>query len=264
MVRRISVLAVAAGLGLAALGAEIICGSRPGSAYRAEPASILPVSLRTNCVMWLTFNQNDGTNYYAVAGTNHGVGLSAPAWENAGGVRSAVFSGTNYIEIPAGLGQLLGSANATVAAWVHLATNLTKGCFAHIGSKITSGGSTAGYSFGVGSTTMDDDGNNLILLYDAVRWINTATAIGTGWHHCVMSLDGSGRAMAYIDGVQCYTEGSGTAPKANTTQSYIGIDGLGSGSTLQRGLTGKIGGVACFTRQLASNEVYQLFQRGNQ
>jgi hypothetical protein len=142
-------------------------------------------------------------------GTPTGTSVVSGEYSNA---RS--FAGTtgSYIDIPSVMG--LSTTNVTIETWVNLDSTSRNGAFVKIGT-------SNGYGIGVGSTTFDDTGNNLILIYEGIRWINTSHTIGTGWHHVAMTINGSGYPTAYIDGGQVYTDTTG-APGAPTTDSRIG------------------------------------------
>jgi len=125
------------------------------------------------------------------------------------------FDGSNdSIEVSSTFG--LGTTNTTIAVWVNLDSTSEGGPFVKIG------GDLDGYGVGVGASTFDDTGNDLIMLYENIRWIDTPNPIGTGWHHVVMIVQSNTNPEGYIDGVSVYTDGgSGPAsPGSNTT--YFG------------------------------------------
>ena len=113
----------------------------------------------------------------------------------------------------------IGSGNYTLETWVYVPSISDKGAFIKIGG-------TFGPSMGVGSGTEDASGNNLIMLYETVRWIDTGVTIGTGWHHVAMVVSSSGYPSAYLDGNLVYTD-TGAAPGAPDT-STCNIGGYGS------------------------------------
>ena len=116
------------------------------------------------------------------------------------------FDGTSseYAKIDSILG--LTKENVTMAMWVNLDSTSEKGAFIKIGSNNGCGGGSDGFGFGVGSNNVDTNGNDLIGLYECSRWIDTNTAIGTGWHHLAMTIDESGYPELYIDGASVYSD----------------------------------------------------------
>ncbi len=147
------------------------------------------------------------------------------------------FNGTNqYASTNSNLG--LGATSVTIEAWVNLPTTSEQGFFVHIGNGAISG--SDGYGIGVGGVdangahTTDGTGNELLVLYDAVRWIPTGVNIGTGWHHIAFTIDANGNCIIYLDGVSVYSEsGTGnTSPIAPSSSSYIA-----TGNTTDRTLS---------------------------
>ena len=107
--------------------------------------------------------------------------------------------------------------NVTMMGWVYLSSASLNGCFFHNGT------SSDGYGLGVGGTTMDNVGNNLIAIYSTVRWA-VGTAIGTGWHHVALVVGSASGATMYVDGVEVYSD-LGTAPVVPTTAFVLGAEG---------------------------------------
>ncbi len=165
-------------------------------------------------VGWWKMDEASGTNVAdsgtgGNAGTATGTTIVSGNYGNARGFPDAI---TDYVNIPSVLG--LGTTNVTIEAWVNLDSTSESGAFVKVGG-------TNGYGIGVGASSFDDAGNNLILLYESVRWIDTNTNIGTGWHHVAMVINASGVPSAYIDGnlVNSYT---GTNAQTPTGATRIG------------------------------------------
>lgn len=112
----------------------------------------------------------------------------------------------------------LGNSSITISFWVNLDSNSETGCFINIGDPGNNGN---GWGIGVGATTFSDSGNNLIMVYNWVRWIDTNDNIGTGWHHIVMTLDASGYPESFIDSVSNYDDSTG-APNDPIARYDIG------------------------------------------
>ena len=171
------------------------------------------------------FDENTGTSTVEDSSGNDNQGSFNGAMTEAdwvpGKFGSALdFDGSDdYVRIPSVLG--LGTTNVSVNAWVYLDSASESGSFVKVGT------TSNGYSLGVGSGTHDSDGNQLIMLYEGVRWISTVSNIGTGWHHVGMTIDSTGIPSAYIDGTFI---GSYSGTNANTPTSQIDIGGNNPGS----------------------------------
>ena len=148
----------------------------------------------------------------------------------------------------------LGSTNATVSMWIYNPTAANSGAFIKVGN------ASNGYGIGIGTTYFDNAsgaGPKLILLYEGVRWITTTTNVGTGWHHVVMVIDGSGIPTAYLDGASAGTY-AGAAPLAPTTSISIGA----SLPTAGRYFNGSIDDVRLYNRALTQADILSLYSAG--
>jgi len=135
---------------------------------------------------------------------------------------------TDYVNIPSTMG--LTNSSITLEAWINLDSTSENGAFIKVG--VDSGGTSTsnGFGLGVGSTTFEDSGNELIMIYEGVRWIDTGVNIGTGWHHVAMVVDNGGIPHGYIDGklIGTYPGTSGITPTGGNSR----IGGYyGSGAT---------------------------------
>jgi len=158
-----------------------------------------------------TANNNDGE--FSGSGVATGVveGTSGKARE---------FNGSDdKIDVSSVFG--LGNTNATIESWVYLGSTSLNGIFMKIGKAVSAFPNEDGYGIGVGNGDFGSPGNELIGLYEGVRWIDTNTNIGMGWHHIALVIDVSGVPTFYIDGVSIGTF-SGTNAKTPTVQSFIG------------------------------------------
>lgn len=139
-----------------------------------------------------------------------------------------------------------------MAGWVYLSSTSLAGAFFKIGS------ATGGFGLGVGSTTVDAAGGNIVALYEAVRWIPTGFAFSIGWHHVAISLNGSGHPSIYYDGRLIYSDATG-APNAvgsgGAGYCYIGTSQLGS-----RFFTGTLSGVRAWGRGITAGEAQRLYR----
>lgn len=193
-------------------------------------------------------------NANALIGDTNGIVYGAtPTTDKDGKANSAyAFNAANpyqYIEIPSTFG--LGNTNITISLWVYQATASSYGQYIKIG------GVTNGYGLGIGSTTMDSNapGGRLVGLFEYVRWIDTSTAIGTGWHFLSMVINSSGTPLIYRDGtlVGTFTGALPIAPTGNYTRI---------GGHTNRYTTSSIDDVRIYNRPLSASEISQLYTLG--
>ena len=144
----------------------------------------------------------------------------APSWQTSGAMggpgNALDFDGTNgYVSINSVFG--LGTTNVTIESWVYIPSTSESGTIARLGTNDT------GFGIGVGDVDFDHSGNELIVLIDTKRWIDTNTLIGTGWHHVAFSVGSSNQVNIYLDGKNVYTEASsGLTAVTPSSPSYIG------------------------------------------
>jgi len=156
----------------------------------------------------------------------------------------------NYLTLP-----LLSSmnTNVSVSCWAYVTLG-TAGC-------IFESGYGSGFGVGIGNNYYQaaDPGNNIVLLFPAVRWISTGVSYGsTGWKNVVVTMDGSAVPSVYLNGSLVGTY-SGTAPLTPVTNSYVGRNVGDEGSATDRAFDGKIASVAFYNRTLTASEVTQNF-----
>ena len=124
------------------------------------------------------------------------------------GIDDRITAATNYG---------IAKGPTTLEIWANLETTSKKGTFMKIG-----GDGGTGYGFGVGSNDFESNGNDFIIIFESVRWINTGLDFGTGWHRAVLTLDASGNPAAFLDG----TAGDAIATGSpNTPNSSMAIGG---------------------------------------
>ncbi len=180
-----------------------------------------------------TSNNNDG---YLGAGTSIDEGVLGSAIS---------FNGTHdYVVVSTD--HTLGNTNSTLSAWVNLDSTSEMGTIVKIGY-------SDGFGMGVGNTTMEDAGNNLILYFQGVRWINTGAKIGTGWHHVAMTLNSSGYPSAYIDGQLVYTDTGTSAVSSTGSITLIG------GHIWTRYLDATIDEVKVFNAALSADTIFRIY-----
>jgi len=154
----------------------------------------------------------------------------------------------------------LGNTDLSIAAWVNLDSTSEGGAFVKIGRETAGTGGNNGFGMGVGQSSFDNNGNDLILLYETVRWIDTNDTIGTGWHHVAMTINSSGVPEWFIDGVSGGTSSgtNGIAPSLGATK-IGGYTALGGG---ERFVDATIDDVRIYNRTLLPSEIERLYQMG--
>ena len=109
----------------------------------------------------------------------------------------------------------LTNASVTIATWVYLYDTSEGGAFVKLGNEPSPNN---GFGIGVGSSLYENEGNDFLMLFEGIRWIDTNTTIGTGWHHIAMTVDPIGVPEGFIDGksVGRFTGTNATAPTGST------------------------------------------------
>lgn len=105
---------------------------------------------------------------------------------------------------------------STSFAVINLSNTSQSGCVFGFGND------SAGYFMGVGGSSFDNSGNDLIILFGARRWIDTGDLIGTGKHLLTLEMY-AGIPSWYIDGV--YSGTSPTGLEVYTPNNYTVIGG---------------------------------------
>ncbi len=157
----------------------------------------------------------------------------------------------DHVYIPSNFG--LDNENVTIEAWVYLDSTSERGGFVKIGRE-------DGYGFGVGGSRLSNHGNDLILIYEYERWIDTNVQIGTGWHHVAMVIDNSGVPHAYLDGRYL---GSYGGRRARNPSADIRIGGWDYGRE-NRSFGGKIDEVGIYNRALSRTQIVESMNNGIQ
>lgn len=142
------------------------------------------------------------------------------------------------------------NANAAVSLWVNSATASNSGQFIKIGNN-------QGWGVGIGNSTNFDNANagtKIVGLFDNVRWFPTATDLGTGWQHIVMTLDYNGIPSIYRNGVLVGTYSGNVA--------YVPSGGITIGGVSGRWFNGSIDDVRIYNRMLSTTEITNLYNRG--
>ena len=199
-------------------------------------------------------------SYYALENVNDSFGANTLTNNNSvsfisGKYRnSSSLSGANSLQIHSPL--TTATDNVSMFGWVNISGSSLSGAFFHNGLDIN--GVSDGYSLGVGNTTMDDSGNNLIGHLQNVAWIPFGCSIGTGWHYVGMERSG-GTWRGYVDGSACGTT-YGNAPRTPSGDFIIGSDY--PLSLAPHYFTGQVDEVGIWNKVLSATEKSDLYNSG--
>jgi len=217
-----------------------------------------PETLETNASLWMTFEEDDGTNFYCYT-TNACDGLAtnastAPAWSSDANGSMECDGVDDYIET-SGL-FMDGLADYTLAAWVNLDdTNTFQ--------------SIAGWN--ENGSGVDE---NIVLLYvTAGSWaavderentivavIDPSGAALSAWSHVAYTAVQNGNITLYVNGIEvAQSAGVGNVVVNQDVNLYLcgrNVDGT-AGSFVN----GTIGEERLYIRALASNEVWTIWNR---
>lgn len=172
-------------------------------------------------------------------------GTQAPAGV-MGGAEATTYSNTGYGSNVNGV----TTADVSMFAWYrHPGVNVA-------GSLLEAGSGTNSYELGLGSTTMDGAGQNLVAAKVAVFWSPAVVALpGAGDYFVGLTIQaGTTNAYFWVNGVPTYI---GTTAGGGTSSGSMGIGrDLSSGS---RTLNGTIGAAMMFARYLEYPEAVALW-----
>jgi len=220
--------------------------------YTSSTGSTGSTDVTNGLVAWFKLN-GDANN--SVGATNGSITNATSTSNQASQSDMAyAFNGSNTsINAPSSFG--IGTSNVTFSLWIYAPTTSNNGAFIKIGN-------ANGYGIGMGGNNNFDNagpvGNKLILLYENVRWIPTSANISTGWHHVVVTIDGSGVPTAYLDGVSAGSY-AGAGPIAPSASTSIGAS---LPNTTNRYFNGSIDDVRIYNRTLSLAEVLSLYSGG--
>lgn len=222
--------------------ANVSLETRTATSYNISDANLLS--------LWAFNADNNGTDE---TGNNNGSCSNCPAWSEGNGTVGGgyYFDGVNDLILISDIEDEVGIGDVTIANWVYLDTNSESGAFIKIGA------TPNGYGLGVGASTWENNGNNLIALFELKRWIDTGVDIGIGWHHTAMTLHSDGMPELFIDGVSLGNF-SGVDALNPTGSSYIG-----GYLAPNRNFEGGLDEVKVYNRTMTEAEIKNLYEIGN-
>lgn len=198
-------------------------------------------------VAWWKLNGDANTSI----GSPNGVITNATSTTNQAGQSNMAYSfngSSSTINTASTFG--LGTTNVSISCWVYNPLASNHGQFVHVGY--------TGFGIGMGNTTADTNGSNIVMIFNSVRWIPTSTTIGTGWHHVVMVINSSGVPTAYLDGVS-----AGEYPGANSLAPTSSVTTIGSiYNATGDYFNGSIDDVRLYNRALSPAEILSLYSAG--
>jgi hypothetical protein len=128
-------------------------------------------------------------------------------------------------------------------------------CVMNYQSSSTPTSEARGFSVGWGSTTMDGNGTNLVMLDNSVAWKSTGVTLSDGDHVVVLTHPvGGGTLTAYIDGVSVYTSTSQGPTTSGGWSVVLGAQ-LSNGSSRRIASTDAVVAGATWTRVLSRAEI---------
>jgi Tfp pilus assembly protein PilE len=198
-------------------------------------------------VAWWKLN-GDANNS---VGAPNGVISGAISTSNQAGQSDTAYSFNGSSTINTASTFNMNATDASISCWIFNPVSSNRGLFVNVG---TSGG----YGIGIGGTSTNDNGSNLIILLTSVRWAPTTTTIGVGWHHVVLTVNSAGIPTAYLNGTSAGSY-PGTGPSApNGSLTTIGAR-TNSPAHL---FTGTVDDVRLYNRTLSPTEIVALYAAG--
>ena len=198
----------------------------------------------------------NGVSLSALDSTSNGnngsiIGAKATAGVINGGA-SFVGATNQHISVGADLGLAGTNSNLTIKGWAYRANVGDHGAFVKFGNSTdVSGGD--GFGIGVGAGDFEDSGNNLLVLYEGIRWLNTGQNFGIGWHQFAVTIDNLGKPTVYYDGVNVYSDSGTNANKIGSLgASLANIGGYMSSTSANRYWTGNLDEVQILHTQISS------------
>jgi hypothetical protein len=160
--------------------------------------------------------------------------------------------GTDAIARLASVPASLNGSNVSMEAWVKIPAANVQGPFINLGTYASNG-----WAVGVGGTTMDNAGHQLILLNENIAWIQTGFTLTAGVHHIVVVRGTSGSFTVYVDGTSVYT----TTFTPNTPTGAVTIGGATSAAR-SLSSTVDVDNVALFASALSAARVTAHYNSG--
>ncbi|HUS83919.1 MAG TPA: hypothetical protein VMX56_02150 [Anaerolineales bacterium] len=221
----------------------------PGKIDSKAIGTFIPTYL-ASCSLWLDANQLVGyidddpiDDWSDMSGEAHHFtqvdAAKKPTYQSGilNGFPAVLFDGGDELSRAEAV---VGRQYATVWVVAHINDATTHGVFFGVGN------SANGWKMGVGLSTLENDGNDLIILFDGIRWNDSNDLIGTGGHLLTVKFDNY-TPLWWIDGVFL-----GSA--AGTPNAPAGLSLVGSGYYANRYLSDYICEIVACTTAVSADE----------
>jgi peptidoglycan hydrolase-like protein with peptidoglycan-binding domain len=153
----------------------------------------------------------------------------------------------SFSSVPSGL----SGQNVTIEAWVTIPAGNVNGPIVDIGTDAN------GWEVGVGGTTLDNTGKQLILVTNGIAWNPSGYTFTTGTHH-LMVVRGTGSAIT------CYVDGSSVATLSlSTPVAATSLMAVGGSASRALSSTVQVDNVALFASALSSGRVTAHYNSGS-
>jgi hypothetical protein len=258
-------------LALCVIGAAVALHAQnriaSGSTYHTiEPRNVMPYSIWTNCVMWLTCDQNPSNNatwtvqsFGSEAAKNNGtndVASKRPAWVSG----TLAFDASDDYVVAADAASLSPTAAITVAFWAKVATSANQYfVFKRIGFQ-----NLASYGFNSLATSnlqfsVSSDGANSTNARTAGRmpigaWTHLVGVFNAGTTLALYTNAVNGTASLYTD---AGLPGQSVPAALYDSSAYLVIGAINNPPVAP--INGSVSDVAIFNRALTATEITNLY-----
>jgi hypothetical protein len=204
----------------------------------------------------LSLDASDRNSYVSGSATwrdlsgnaNSGSLINGPTF-NSGSGGSIVFDGVDDYALSSL--SVNSITNITIQCWVNISSTSKKGAFIKVG------GGVNGYAIGVGLSTYEDLGNDIIVLFPGIRWIDTNVTYGTGWKMATLVIGATSVPTIYVNDTLIGSY-SGTNPITPTANVYFGRN-VGDEGAILRAFGGNMANAKIYNRALSATEVAQNY-----
>ena len=142
-----------------------------------------------------------------------------------------------------------GIPTVTLECLVSVTDPNNHGCLIKLGNQDRNG-----IGFGLGGTSFDNVGLNLIVLYEGVAWRVSSVSLTPGTHHVGAVIPDSGGAKIYLNGNLV------AQLRSSSRYSADSIGSIGGYSSYSRYFTGVIDEVAIYAGELNAARFYAHYQ----
>lgn len=167
-----------------------------------------------------------------------------------GGGSAVAGSGADPIAMLPSVPASLVGGTITVEAWVNIPAGDVNGPIIDLGTE------SNGWAVGVGGTTFDNTGKQLILITNGIAWHASGYVFTTGVHHVMAARDSGNSVACYVDGALVATVILSTPLTATTITAVGGSVARALSSTVD------VDNVALFAATLSSDRAIAHYNGG--